>query len=226
MPFPPMVSKSQINRLGDRLRAGDTTESDLRLLDDYRRSFAQAYEDVVGRIREQLNLEPTGRPTKSTNSIIDKLRREKTRLTTMQDIAGCRLVVENLVTQDEVLYKLSGLFDKCRVDDRRERPSHGYRAVHVIVETGGKLIEIQVRTILQHAWAELSQKLSDVIDPAIKYGGGDPELVSLLAATSLRTMHWEIAVKSRNLEAMPEAFQRFFQVQEQLFDATWLRIKK
>lgn len=47
-----------------------------------------------------------------------------------------------------------------------------------------KLIEIQVRTLLQHQWAELSEKLSDVVDSAIKYGGGDVEVVSLLARTS------------------------------------------
>jgi ppGpp synthetase/RelA/SpoT-type nucleotidyltranferase len=36
------------------------------------------------------------------------------------------------------------------VIDRREKPSHGYRAVHVIVECGGRMVEIQVRTELQH----------------------------------------------------------------------------
>ena len=82
------LSKNQINRLGDRLRTGDVGESDLRLLDNYRRSFTDAYEDVVVRIRDQLGLEPTGRPTKSKTSIIEKLRRERTRLSRMQDIAG------------------------------------------------------------------------------------------------------------------------------------------
>jgi len=66
------LSKSQIKRLGDRLRTGEASESDLRLLDDYRRSYAESYEDVVGRIRDQLGLESTGRPAKSTNSIIEK----------------------------------------------------------------------------------------------------------------------------------------------------------
>jgi putative GTP pyrophosphokinase len=90
---PSELSKSQINRLGDRLRTHDLNEADLRLLDSYRRSFTEVYEDVVGRIRDQLSLEPTGRPAKSTTSIIEKLRREKTRLSRMQDIAGCRVIV-------------------------------------------------------------------------------------------------------------------------------------
>src|SRR5437867_4164831 len=66
------LSKNQIDRLGDRLRKGDISEEDLRLLDSYRRSFTNAYEDVVGKIRDQLALEPTGRPAKSTTSIVDK----------------------------------------------------------------------------------------------------------------------------------------------------------
>jgi predicted nuclease with TOPRIM domain len=41
-----------------------------------------------------------------------------------------------------------------------------------------------VRTALQHAWAELSEKLSDLVDPAIKYGGGDPKNQELLTEYS------------------------------------------
>jgi hypothetical protein len=69
---PSELSKSQIDRLGDRLRKGDVSEDDLRLLDSYRRSFSEVYEEVVGRIREQVGLEPTGRGAKSNKSIIEK----------------------------------------------------------------------------------------------------------------------------------------------------------
>ena len=48
------LSKTQIDRLGDRLRGGGMTETDLRLLDSYRRSFFPAYERVVGAIRSCL----------------------------------------------------------------------------------------------------------------------------------------------------------------------------
>jgi len=44
--------------------------------------------------------------------------------------------------------------------------------VHVIVSVNERLVEVQVRTHEQHLWAELSEKLSDVVDPALKYGGG------------------------------------------------------
>ncbi len=41
-----------------------------------------------------------------------------------------------------------------------------------------------MRTSLQHLWAELSEKFSDLIDPAIKYGGGNQDIRELLTSTS------------------------------------------
>ncbi|HEY0078255.1 MAG TPA: hypothetical protein VGB73_06385 [Pyrinomonadaceae bacterium] len=178
------ISKTQVDRLGDRLRKGNISDDDLRLLDMYRRSFSEAYEIVVRAIRQELSLEPTGRPAKSTTSISDKLRRESIRLTQIQDIAGCRLIVADIANQELVVQSLKNLFEDVTVIDRREQPSHGYRAVHVVVRSRGKSIEIQVRTQLQHLWAELSEKLSDVIDPAIKYGGGGETVREILVDTS------------------------------------------
>ena len=174
------VSRTQIDKLGDRLKKGDITEADLRLLDEYRRSFSEAYEFVVGAIRNELALEPTGRPAKSTTSLSEKLLRESIRLTQVQDIAGCRLIVAEMANQERVVESLKKVFDNATVVDRKEHPSHGYRAVHVIVQHVGKLVEIQVRTSLQHVWAELSEKLSDVVDPGIKYGRGDEGVVGIL----------------------------------------------
>lgn len=132
-------------------------------------------------IRDELELEPTGRPAKSTTSIAEKLRRESIRLTQMQDIAGCRVVVADVAAQDRVVRHLVQRFPRHAVIDRRGKPSHGYRAVHVVVTSDGNQVEIQVRTVLQHQWAELSEKWSDVLDPSIKYGGGDEETRTFLS---------------------------------------------
>ena len=174
------LSKTQIDRLGDRIKRGHITEEDLRLLDRYRRTFTPAYEVVVGAIRDKLGLEPTGRPAKSTISIIDKLKRESIRLTQIQDIAGCRIVVADIAEQESVIKSLTDMFPQATVIDRRAKPSHGYRAIHVVVNQERKSIEIQVRTAVQQVWAELSEKLSDEVDPLIKYGGateGDPKIL-------------------------------------------------
>ena len=151
------ISKTQIDRLGDRLRKGNITDSDLRLLDEYRLSFTVAYGIVAEGIRGQLNLEPTGRPAKSTTSIAEKLRRESIRLSQIQDIAGCRLIVSDTAEQDRVVVSLIELFRDNNIVDRRQTPSHGYRAVHVITRVNNKWVEIQIRTALQQLWAELSE---------------------------------------------------------------------
>ena len=181
------TSKSNIDRLGDRLKAQKTSEEDLRLLDEFRRSFSQAYEKVITVITDELRLQPTGRPAKSTTSISEKLMRESIRLTQIQDIAGCRLIVSDIVEQEQVLSDLLRVFPAAKVIDRRTSPSHGYRAVHVVVEHQGRLIEVQLRTSLQHGWAELSEKMSDIIDPGIKYGSGD-ETVRLTLINSSDTI--------------------------------------
>lgn len=179
------ISKSQIDRAGNRLKIGSYDEGDLDILNQYRLSFAEAYETVVNVIKTGLGLELTGRP-KSNVSIIQKLRRESIRLSQIQDIAGCRIIVTDVAKQDALVESLKGLFEEVVIIDRRQQPSHGYRAVHVIVRCQERLIEIQVRTQLQHLWAELSEKTSDVLDQAIKYGEGDEDLqASFMQSSSI-----------------------------------------
>jgi putative GTP pyrophosphokinase len=192
------LSKSQIDKLGERLKKGEVTEADLRMLDEYRLTFSEAYEFVVTGIRQHLKLEPTGRPAKSTPSIIDKLKRESIRLTQMQDIAGCRLIVDYIPGQNEVVEALNQLFGGLTIVDRRIRPSHGYRAVHAVVNHTGKLVEIQIRTELQHAWAEVCEKLADLFDPGLKYGSGPTDLVEILTRLSVLNARLE------NLQLNPD----------------------
>lgn len=160
------------------------------MLDDYRRSFGEAYEAVVQTIRQRGEF-PTGRLAKSTLSIVEKLRRESLRLSQMQDIAGCRVVVGNVVEQEQFVATLMTDFSQAFVIDRRNNPSYGYRAVHVITEISGKPIEIQVRTSLQHLWAEVSEKSSDVLDPTIKYGGGSESWRNFLTKSSVSVALYE-----------------------------------
>ncbi len=178
------LSKTQIDRLGDRLRKGNINEEDLKMLDAYRKSFGPAYQNVIQVIRGKLELEPTGRPAKSTISIVDKLLRESIRLSQLQDIAGCRVVVKDIQEQNHALMSIQNAFSSVIIVDRRIKPNHGYRAIHLIVKTEAKLVEIQLRTELQHHWAEHSERFSDKIDPLIKYGGGNKVIQDYLLELS------------------------------------------
>jgi putative GTP pyrophosphokinase len=185
-----LLTISQLNKIGERLRKNLATEDDLRSLDEFRLLFQPAYDEVFAEL-SQMGLNPGGRPQKTTLSIIAKLNRERTRLSRMQDIAGCRVVVDSMIDQDRVVDDLKARWQDALVHDRRIKPSHGYRAVHVIVTIKEHPVEIQVRTSLQHSWASATEKLSDVFDPAIKYGGGPLPIQEVLIKASKSCAQFE-----------------------------------
>jgi ppGpp synthetase/RelA/SpoT-type nucleotidyltranferase len=207
---------SEIDRLGDRLRRGAVSAEDVRLLNTYRLSFWPAYSAVSHALLHALNLHATGRPAKSTRSIADKLRHEEMRLTRMQDIAGCRLIVDDVGAQDDIVHRLTSLFADTTVLDQREKAIHGYRAVHVILGHFGAPVEVQVRTTLEHEWAELSEKLSDVVDRNLKYGSGPETVRSMLRDASslvleLETLEREVLTlqgSRKGTEALPRIRER------------------
>jgi GTP pyrophosphokinase len=229
------ASKTQIDRLGGRLKRGAFEKSDLILLDSYRRSFGLAYETVVQTIRDALELEPSGRPAKSTNSLIEKLKRESIRLTQVQDIAGCRVVAGEIPEQERVVASLAEIFPGASVIDRREKPSYGYRAVHIVVEVSGKTVEVQVRTTFQHIWAEISEKYADLYGSEIKYGGGAKGIRRILDRMSVLIAKFEGLEKksgqlpeSDEVRKWREAMREIRRDLAELLDneISWLDIRK
>jgi putative GTP pyrophosphokinase len=192
-----------INRLGERLAKGYATAKDLEELASFRKAFRPAYRMIFTGAQRN-GYVPTGRPEKSNASIVAKLKREKTRLVTMQDIAGLRIVVPDIPAQNEAVEKLRHIAP-CVIKDRRAKPSNGYRAVHLIYNVDGSPVEVQVRTKLQHDWAELSEKLADA-DTDIKYGGGPPNVkVGLHSLSSAVAVLESLALRANAGPAAKEA---------------------
>jgi putative GTP pyrophosphokinase len=191
----PGLSTSQVERLGERLRKAVTPE-DLALLRGVRESYRPVLDAVLAEVRKAIAdrgivAQVGTRPAKTTRSIIAKLHRERTNLARMQDIAGCRVVVPRLADQDTVAEALVGAHPDWKVDDLRGRPHHGYRAVHLVTPRP-RPVEIQVRTILQQAWASVSEALDRRFE-GLKYGQGPEEAVQLLEKGSGRIAAWEAA---------------------------------
>ncbi|MEO6281696.1 hypothetical protein [Roseateles sp.] len=155
------LSTTQINRLGDRLREESVVEADLRQLDDYRRQFAAASAEVERVLREEFGHRPTALEAKST--IRAKLRRESTRLSTMHDIAGCRVVVQDRGAQRARGWPRAAV---CRGQVHRQS----------VEAEDGHWVEIQVRTELEHLWAQLCELVADKVGLEFKYGAGRPDL--------------------------------------------------
>jgi ppGpp synthetase/RelA/SpoT-type nucleotidyltranferase len=158
------LSRSRIDKLGRRLRrAGPNNLSDEErdLLERLVAAHGTVLATVQLRLAKELDLPVTSR-IKTTGTLVEKLQRsESMALSRMQDIAGARLVVEmNRTEQDKLVARIVELFPGADKRDRRAEPSHGYRAVHVIVQVDQRIVEIQVRTTLQDLWAQVFERLS------------------------------------------------------------------
>ena len=112
---------------------------------------------------------------KKANTILDKLTRESgLDLSRMQDIGGCRVVVASLSDLRRLESRLKVVFgqvihhSKDYIEEPRES---GYRAVHIIVERDGRLIEVQLRTQLMHRWAETVEAFSALTASNFKRDG-------------------------------------------------------
>jgi hypothetical protein len=171
------LTRSQIEQLGIRLvREPVPADADIAILHQLLLTYERALERAVSRVRDQVDALPTSR-VKNTGTILEKLNRHGgSWLKSIQDIAGMRIVGSfDRNGQDVLVAQLVSLFSgeprKPRVIDRRARPMHGYTAVHVVIYPDGLPVEIQVRTRLQHEWADLFEKLADRIGREIRYGG-------------------------------------------------------
>lgn len=178
-------SNNQIDKLGERLKAGSPSDEDLTMLSAYRNSFAEAANLVADKVRELSGLPVAIRSLKTTLSIVAKLKRDGVKqLSAMQDIGGCRVTVVNLADQNELTEKLMSAFPDAKLYDRVLRPSNGYRAKHLVVKAHSKRIEIQVRTFWQNQWALISERLADFYGQEIKYGMGSDAAHELLKKIS------------------------------------------
>jgi GTP pyrophosphokinase len=108
-------------------------------------------------------------------TIFNKLEREPTmQLTQMWDIGGVRARLPSLPHLLAVSRRLRKTWTVVRVKDYITEPrSSGYRAMHLIVKRDGRLIEVQLRTMLQDAWANQVEKDSRQAGVGFKFGKGE-----------------------------------------------------
>ena len=186
-------SKGRIDRAGRALRrhlTGDGPPLSRAELDAeiaVVKSFRAVHRDPLRKARmglrscvdtEGLMAVEFGQRLKRTPTIVDKLRRLPTmKLSSMQDIGGCRAV---FATQSEVACVLARFTRNSlkrneaedTVRDYVTNPrSSGYRAVHIWTRYDGCRIEVQLRTEMQHDWAKVVEEL--VVLTGIDYKSGD-----------------------------------------------------
>jgi len=167
-------SKNEANRLGKRLAAeAPLAAEDEDLLEEILSAYFEAQKIAQDRLA-RLGLQATGR-VKETPTLKEKLRKQSTmQLLSLDDVAGVRMVLHGgRKAQDRavaaILMEFNSELAKDLID-RRATPSHGYRAVHVIVRLGELKVEIQVRTQLQDLWAQVIETLGTKWGRELRYG--------------------------------------------------------
>lgn len=202
-----LASKSSVRKLGERLKDGSTGSSDQDTLNSFRSFVAsywpQAHMDVARACDSAL----PGRSLvagriKRSDAIVRKLRRRgSSKLTNMADIVGLRVIVpclDDVVTVRLALDEHPHFALPPKFQDYVVSPQDsGYRALHVFLTypsvlpgSGSELdvlVEIQVRTYLQHLWASVSEGFGQ----QVKEGGGKPAVRQFLARLSHAISEYE-----------------------------------
>jgi len=195
-PETPWGSKGLVNRAGDVLREKrQLTDEQLSALENWR----AAHKHVLNTFQSILRNRTKGKKPKievaqrlkRRPTIVDKLFREpKMQLARMDDVAGCRLIFENI----EQLGAFREQFHKARFKHKRrnetdkydylEHPKEsGYRGIHDVYEYDanskkgkvfrGLLLELQYRTLPQHAWATAVELVGRITENQPKFDRGD-----------------------------------------------------
>ncbi|MYE32279.1 MAG: RelA/SpoT domain-containing protein [Chloroflexi bacterium] len=205
-----MLTKSRIDRAGVRLRKADTPfDADRELYSEYRATFAVPLTAVVAVLNNLAAGAPVTYRLKRFETTVDKLRRFKSRLSSIEDIAGCRVVLPTRREQHQLLDGIRDDLQIVRERDYQARPRGGYRAVHAVVRVQGQLVEIQLRTELEEQWADSVERLAEKHDPLIKYSGGPPSVLEVLSLISdvFKEFDESKVVRHRILRRLPSVLE-------------------
>ena len=185
----PKFTKSRIRAAGKRIVKGTATQEDIVVLENFRASHAYILNTFQANIRNHSRgvSETVGQRLKRRNTIVDKLQREPSMpLPAMHDIAGCRMVFAS--TEDLFAVRSSMHFarwrhslthDPERYDYIQSPKLTGYRGIHDVYEYkvnsvggvswNGLKVEIQYRTMPQHAWATAVEVADLITSNRIKF---------------------------------------------------------
>ncbi len=205
-------SRSRIDRAGRELvlaaDSPEATEGALAVVNDWRSFHAFPLNSITVVLKQKTRRIQHDalvvQRLKRSRSILAKLVREPSmRLTQMQDIGGCRAVlntVESVYLLKESYLDKKGQYEVVQIDDYIRAPKKsGYRSLHLVLryksikypEYNNLLIEVQARTLTQHAWATAVETVGAVIGQALKSSEGEENWLSYFRNASLALEYTE-----------------------------------
>lgn len=189
----PGGSKGRVNRAGENVRNGLQTVEDLNVIEEWRAAHRAVLNNFQAILRNRTRDKgiSVAQRHKRKRTIFDKLNRfPNMQLARMDDIAGCRLIfqdIQTLIEFRETLHKahfnhkLRNGLDK--YDYIKTPKNTGYRGIHDIYEykvnsdageeLDGLYLEIQYRTLVQHAWATAVEVIGFITESQPKFQQGD-----------------------------------------------------
>lgn len=206
-------SNSRVRQAGEKIAANTATPDDWLTLKNFRllhNHVLRTFRSTLSRHVDSKKRTTLAQRLKRKNTIIDKLKTGRARdLSSMHDLAGCRLIFENIQELEQYRTRLhSARFQHSRRNGdkynyiRNPKPT-GYRGIHDVFgynvpsnrgqALNGLLVEVQYRTAVQHAWAT-AVELSDLIHKSrVKFDrGADPKKERFFTLVSeLLSRHFE-----------------------------------
>lgn len=204
----PTESKSQLNKAGKTLTKANVFSQEyeraLDLANKWRACHAYPINTFQPTLRNKLKKCDgpviVAQRLKRMPTIIDKLiRYPQMQLTTMQDIAGIRAILESVSdvkkavsgyteSNKKFAHELVEIYDYIK----SPRDLDGYRSVHLVFKYknnqnpsyNGLRIEIQIRTKLQHTWATAVETMGTFLGQALKSKQGDQEWLDFFCLAS------------------------------------------
>ncbi|HLC91066.1 MAG TPA: RelA/SpoT domain-containing protein [Candidatus Nanoarchaeia archaeon] len=201
---PKVFSKSRTDLAGDILCNSQSSEEEkdeaLEILSNWRGAHSyplHVFKQRLKNVSEKIDPSAlSAQRLKRVPSIIKKLNREyggkkaTMKLTQMQDIAGCRAVMSNVSLAKKLYldHYIKGDIKHKRVNEKdyiTHPKKDGYRSIHLIyryhsdkkgrINFNGLLIEVQIRSKLQHIWATAIETVDFFTRQAIKSNQGQED---------------------------------------------------
>ena len=194
-----IISRKQATAAGKILKelSGKQNSEEYRkqilILDSWRHQHEEPAQIFFNKLVGIINKYPDAMATyrlKRKESILKKLYRSNGNfeLGAIDDIAGCRAIVNSVSEVYEVYNEILNLKEAGEIDIKKtkdyiENPEKsGYRSLHIIIKQTLKQedidrqyrIELQIRTKLQHYWSTAVEAMSEIDNVEYK----DPTLVS------------------------------------------------
>ena len=198
----PKYSGNQIDKAGKIIADPDSSEQDkkaaLEILNNWRSSHAYPLQVITSNLRRKNSNAIVVQRLKRLDSIENKLKRmDGTSLYRMQDLGGCRVIVDSI----EDVYNSLNQYKNSRIrhilkreNDYIQNPKEsGYRSYHMVYQfhsdehdtyNKNMLIEIQFRTQLQHIWATALETMGIYTKTALKASMGDKDILRFFVLVS------------------------------------------